>query len=304
MSSISFSPGTAAGLYDVHAEWFVETEPTTAFKDLSADVDFSVNSLLATTVGSSATISSASGACFGTTPPCSNAACGTWSIGILTANGTCVPSLVGGWIGLDFCTCACVVVTVAHDVPMTTGDIIEVLLRPAPGALPEPVTDDDVLAAVFNGVTSPVPFCFGDGSSGPCPCGNESPAFSGQGCLWSGGVGAILTASGSTVVANDDLVFTVSQARPSQPSLLVQGAANFAVPFKDGLFCTANPTERIEVVFLDATGSGSTASSIVTEGNILPGMIRYYQQWFRDPGGVSPCGTGSNFSQGLEVAWI
>ena len=76
MESISFSPGTAVGVYDIHARWFVETEPSTGFKDLSADVDYSVNSLLVTTVGTSATITAASPACFGTTPPCSNGACG------------------------------------------------------------------------------------------------------------------------------------------------------------------------------------------------------------------------------------
>lgn len=151
-----------------------------------------------------------------------------------------------------------------------------------------------------------LPFCFGDGTDGvPCPCQNASAFESDEGCTNSLGYGAILSATGSTSVLTDDLQLHVAQGIPAQPGVVLQGAMPIAVPFKDGKLCMGFPTERLEVIWFDAGGDALSAASIVQGGNVSgPGVTTYYQAWYRDPGGVSPCGTNSNLSSGLRVDWM
>ncbi len=158
------------------------------------------------------------------------------------------------------------------------------------------------------GGESAVPFCFGDGSgfggATICPCSNHPTPGVEEGCKNSMGHGALLSATGSNVVANDDLVITMAQGPPNEPSVLVQGGSLISVPFKDGILCVSAPVQMLEFVTLDASGAGSVTVPVGGAGGALPGDTLYYQQWYRDPGGVSPCGQGSNFSHGLEVRWF
>jgi hypothetical protein len=143
--------------------------------------------------------------------------------------------------------------------------------------------------------------CSGDGSAGNCPCGNASASAARQGCLHSVASGALLTATGSANVSQDDLVLHVASAPPHKVALFLQGLPGPALPLGAGLRCMANPIKRLEPFVLDANGAGSSTISVVTHGSIAPGMSRVYQTWFRDPTG--PCGQASNLSAGLRIDW-
>jgi hypothetical protein len=143
--------------------------------------------------------------------------------------------------------------------------------------------------------------CSGDGSAGSCPCGNASANAARQGCVHSAASGALLTATGSDSVSQDDLVLHVAAAPPNKFALFFQGVPAPAFAFGAGLRCAANPIVRLEAFLLDATGSGSSTVSIATLGSAAPGLSRVYQAWFRDP--IGPCGQTSNLSAALRIDW-
>jgi len=189
---------------------------------------------------------------------------------------------------------------VVTDVTDTVGSVASVVFWISGDAI-----DNQGLGLMFDNVRvtlEPVglPVCFGDGSGATCPCLNQGGP--GEGCANSSGVGAILETSGSATVGADDLRLIATQARANTTGMFIQGSSQIAAPFRDGILCTGNPTERLEVAFLDAGGGAQSMGSIVSEGSVAPGDTRVYQLWYRDPS-LSPCGTGSNLSSAQRVQW-
>jgi hypothetical protein len=148
-----------------------------------------------------------------------------------------------------------------------------------------------------------VMFCSGSG----CPCGNDSAA---GGCANSSGSGALLTGTGSTSFAADDLVLTTIGCPPSNTGLYLLGGVTFAPAFiGDGLLCTGGiwrypPGQVTEGGVLVLTNP--VASSPIF--GINPGDTRHFQSWTRDvlcgPAPEpcpSPCGMNSNLSNGYTV---
>ena len=85
-----------------------------------------------------------------------------------------------------------------------------------------------------------------------------------------------------------------------------------AIPFSGGTLCLSPPLKRGPV--LNSGGAGLNTctgnyAQLINDGTILPlgldagpGVTAWYQWWYRDPAG-SPCATGFNLSNGLEVTW-
>jgi len=167
-------------------------------------------------------------------------------------------------------------------------------------------TIDDVelrkLAPVSGAVG--MPYCFGDGSATPCPCNNAGSATTG--CANSTGHGASIAGTGSTSVVADDLAFQAEGMVPSQPGLMFAGlnAVNvgLGLVFGDGLRCAGGSIVRLGVRMASGTGAAQWGPGLAGAGAWSSGDVRRFQLWYRDPGG-SPCGSGFNLSNGLEVVF-
>jgi hypothetical protein len=146
------------------------------------------------------------------------------------------------------------------------------------------------------------PFCFGDGTGTPCPCGNVGAQ--GEGCANDTGSGGSLTGSGSNSVGSDDLVLSSTGLTPG-PGLFFQGNnainAGNGNPFGDGLRCAGNQVIRLEIQF-SSGGASQTTISVPTKGGVSAGDTKRYQHWYRDTG-TSPCNSLFNLTNGYEITW-
>jgi outer membrane protein assembly factor BamB len=156
-------------------------------------------------------------------------------------------------------------------------------------------------------------FCAGDGSAGPCPCGNNAPPGIVGGCRSGGAfpVPARLDDQGIASLGDDSLRFFASSLAPNGACTLLQGqAAGGSVPFQDGLLCLTGPLVRIHGanasglnLDLPPAGGGSISSRSAALGDpILPGSSRAYQVYFR--GGSGACAPANgNLTNGIVVGW-
>ena len=155
--------------------------------------------------------------------------------------------------------------------------------------------------------------CFGDGTVAHCPCSNTgSPGRGCQNSIFNGG--ALLASTGT--VHPDQLVLHASNELLNVLTIFLQGNALISgtVPFGDGLRCAGGNLKRLYVRtasggMADAplTGEPSISSRSAAVGDpLVPGSVRYYQTYYRDPSSTfcpPPAGGFFNSSNGLRVVW-
>ncbi len=169
--------------------------------------------------------------------------------------------------------------------------------------LPNYMTTQNGDADVFTNVIKKGPaqsYCFGLG----CPCGNDDPQ-AGCGNLGVDGdfsTGATLAATGTASVGADDLVLTVSGAKPFAPAIVYTSMSRKRTVFGDGLRCVQAPVKRYPVQMPVAGGQIVFGpGAIVGPAGVQPGDTFHFQGWYRDNGG--PCGANFNLTNALSVDW-
>ena len=156
------------------------------------------------------------------------------------------------------------------------------------------------LAIFMENRTPGADFCYGDGTTTACPCGNGSLAGADTGCEHSGGHGAKLAAFGTTSVASDDLELLATGVPANRPGLIFGGTSSPAFAFGDGVRCVGGAVQRFPVRFSDSAGT-LAQDRIASIAGASSGDTRYFQCWFRDP--MGPCGQGFALSAAYELTF-
>lgn len=147
-------------------------------------------------------------------------------------------------------------------------------------------------------------YCFCPSPLGPC--GNDEAA---AGCRNSTGVGALLSGTGTTSVATDDLVIDSINLPPSTMGLYFMGGTQTQVAFGDGLRCIASPSYRLGIVGAGAGGTSVFGPGIVERSCLIgpaaciaAGSTWNFQHWYRNaPVFCTPA--TFNLTNGLSVVF-
>ncbi len=119
----------------------------------------------------------------------------------------------------------------------------------------------------------------------------------------SAGPGAMMGATGSSSVFDNDLLLGVSGCPTGQYGLFFYGPNQIQVPGGDGTLCVGGSLVRLQIVQTDTFGTAFHALDLTNlpGGNqIQAGETQNFGFWFRDPPGGS---AGYNFSDGLQVGF-
>jgi len=157
-----------------------------------------------------------------------------------------------------------------------------------------------------------VPYCFGDGSGAPCPCGNAGAP--GHGCANSAWpAGSHLGGQGVPRVSADSVVLTADGLAPFATCLFFQAPTQTGggggVPFGDGLRC-AGGGHLIRLAVVAPTNGQARYPHpgdppISQVGHVPPGgALRFYQAWYRDPAPGFCTPETFNFSNGFRIEWL
>jgi len=152
------------------------------------------------------------------------------------------------------------------------------------------------------------PFCFGDGTANPCPCGNSGSV--GNGCANSvSAAGARLNATGAPSLSNDSLGLN-GTGMPNSSALYFQGTTQLngglGAAFGDGLRCAGGAVVRLGTKSNVGGASNYPAAgdpTISVRGLVVGvGAVRTYQVWYRNAAAYCTVST-FNLSNGVEIVW-
>jgi len=121
------------------------------------------------------------------------------------------------------------------------------------------------------------------------------------GAVNSTGQGAVMSATGSTVVADNDLTLRVDSATPTQNGVFYFGPQQVQIPFGGGFRCVGGSAVRLPVTTTDSSGGvqiGIDLTAPPALGVIAAGADLNFQYWYRDP---TSAASPFNLSDGLNI---